>query len=381
MPTILDLLMALNQGDLPPIPAPAQPVPLAPAPTGNVPEFGGPSQVTEPPQAPLDTRLIQQMLALRGPAPTAPAPLGRGQRIANALIGFGAGVQGYGPQFLEQLQQPQREYQRQLQQYNNLGTELGARGLETAQRQQELKTRRAQEVSDQQLQAEFQRETRRLNLTDAREKALLEDALLSRRQRQHDERLAEEARRKEQADKEKQAKLHERELIDKEYYSPTMAKEIAEYTAGIRPELSAAAQKYQGARVAKLQLEAQKIQKQIARINGVGVGGAQKLADEFEDLKRQLYPLRASGDESGATSVMRKLQAVGSKLQGKGYEVGYGDNPYQKPPQTRTVEPGQAAPTAGQTFSRAQVNAYAAKNKRNPADVEAELKARGFNVQ
>src|SRR4030095_7844141 len=184
MATILDLLMALNRDELPPVPAPANPVPMAPAPSGNVPEFGGPSMAGEPPQAPLDTRIIQQMLALRGPAPTPPAPRSKAERIFNALPGFGAGFQGNGAQFLQQLQEPQRQYQRQLENYNQQGTELGVRGLQKAPREEEQKTRRAQEELSREFAAEVDREARRLKLTDERELTMLRDTLAARRQRE-----------------------------------------------------------------------------------------------------------------------------------------------------------------------------------------------------
>jgi hypothetical protein len=282
--------MALNRGDLPPVPQAAEPVglpdgalpprPLLGAPSYLGPEYGGPSQVTEPPQAPLDTRLIQQMLALRGAPPTPPAPLSRGQRIANALMGFGAGVQGNGPQFVEQLQQPQRRFEAQQQAYNQLGTELGVRGLETAQRQQEQKTRRAQEVSDQQLQAEFQRETRRLRLTDDREKALLEDMLLSRRQREHDERAAEEQRQREKAQRERDAIKLEGELVTKDGAPQGVAREIARRTAGLSDApLSPAAEKWRSSQAKLADAKALR----LARIAAGGGGAAEKDVREIVD--------------------------------------------------------------------------------------------------
>lgn len=373
MATILDLLMALNRDELPPVPAPASPVPLAPAPTGNVPEYGGPSMVTEPPQAPLDTRLIQQMLALRGPAPTPPAPRSKAERIFNALAGFGAGFQGNGPQFLQQLREPQQQYQRQLQRYNNLGTELGTQGLTIAQRQQEQKTRRAQEVSDREFEAEVRRETRRLNLTDQREIEMFRDTLATRRAREkaeRDEAAAERKRREQQEDDART--LAGRLGTGAGAAPPALAKELGRYYANLTDNLSPAAAKWVNAQAEKAQILARK----AATVGGRTSKDA-KLVDEFENLKRQLYPARERGDTTAENGIMRRIEAIGSMLQAKGFEVGYGENPYQKPPQAGQQ---QAAP-AVQTFSRAQVQAYARKTKRSPADVEADLKARGFNVQ
>jgi len=272
MATILDLLMALNRDELPPVPAPATPVPMAPAPTGNVPEYGGPSQVTEPPQAPLDTRIIQHMLALRGPAPTAPAPRSKAERIFNALAGFGAGFQGNGAQFLQQLQEPQRQYQRQLENYNQLGAELGARGLEKAQREQERQTTRAQQVSDRQFAAEVDREARRLHLTDQRELEMFRDTLLARRQREDDERAAAEQRRKEKAQQERDARVFASQLGRGPGAAPArIAEELGNYYAKISDSLSPAAQKWLNAQAKRAEILA-------SRPTGGGAGGGKLMA-------------------------------------------------------------------------------------------------------
>src|SRR5262245_8195508 len=125
---LLRALMALNAGDLPPLPGPAKPlpIPLAPVPdlgplsTETTAAYGALNPEPVPPRfiTPTlpDTSLINQEV---GPAPTAPAPLSRAQRIFNAIGGFGAGVQGQGAQYLAQLQEPQREYQRQLERYRS----------------------------------------------------------------------------------------------------------------------------------------------------------------------------------------------------------------------------------------------------------------------
>jgi hypothetical protein len=304
MATILDLLMALNQGDLPPIPAPASPVPLAPAPMGNVPEFGGPSMATEAPQAPLDTRIIQQMLALRGPAPTAPAPLSRGQRIANALIGFGAGVEGRGGQFLQQLQKPQREYKRQVEKYNQEGTELGVRALETAQRQQERQTTRAQQVSDRQFAAEVDREARRLHLTDQRELEMFRDTLLARRQREDDERQAAEQRRREKAQQERDARVFASQLGKGQGAAPArIAEELGNYYAKLTDILSPAAEGYLNAQAKRAQILA-------SRPAGGGGGAsakAQKALQGFEAIKQKLIEAVKVGNSQAQKQLMTDL--------------------------------------------------------------------------
>src|SRR5262245_16787278 len=160
MATILDLLRALNRGDLPPLPRPAPTMPIPLAPVGNL----GPlsddtaaafaAQNPEPvpprfvqPAAP-DASFVNQEV---GPEPTAPAPLSRGQRIANAIAGFGAGVQGNGAQFLAQLQEPQREYQRQLERYQGRRTEA----LDRAERRAEREAAQANRIAEAQYERDY----------------------------------------------------------------------------------------------------------------------------------------------------------------------------------------------------------------------------------
>ena len=252
MPNIDILLQAL--AGLPQVTSPLTPpfvppnatVPLTTAGQAPVPQYGGPSQVVEPPQAPLDLSAVRQLLATQAPPPTPPPTPGRAQRIFNAIGGFGAGVQGNLPQYLEQLQRPQREYQQQLRDWNAERSRLAQGGIEIGLRQQEAKTRRAQEVSDRELEAEVRRETRRLNLSDAREQEMLRDVLLSRRQREDDERAAAEKRRVEKAQQERDARLIARDygkLTD----NPKIALELGRYYAGLTDTLSPQAAKFESA--------------------------------------------------------------------------------------------------------------------------------------
>src|SRR5262249_61424648 len=111
MPSLEELLMALNAPNLPNLPAPANPLPMGPITAPNVPQYGGPRQGTDVPTAPYNPAIAQQYQALQGPAPTPPAPLSRGQRIAHAISGLGAGGQGDGAQVLDQLEETERRYE------------------------------------------------------------------------------------------------------------------------------------------------------------------------------------------------------------------------------------------------------------------------------
>ena len=381
MATILDLLMALNRDELPPVPAPAQPVPMAPAPTGNVPEYGGPSQVTEPPQAPLDTRIIQQMLALRGQAPTAPAPLSRGQRIANALMGFGAGLEGRGGQFLQQLQEPQRRYEAQQQAYNNLGTELGIRGLETAQRKQEKETQRAQQVSDREFAAEVDREARRLKLTDQRELALFQDALLARRQREDDERAAKLAEQKDRAAKETQRNSIYQKLISENFAPAKVASELADNIVHGKP-MSASTEKWRS-------VKEQKLTTQLARLNGVGGGGAASRR-ETQDLQRRTAQAAAGvaameklarqaieSPEAERPPILNQMRSMAATLQAQFpevLEVGEHNNwPFARlRPRSSRPSGGQRPQAQAKTITRAEMQALGV--------TEAQVKAEGYTI-
>jgi hypothetical protein len=279
MPTLEDLLNALSAQQLPPLPAPAQPLPLGPITPPNVPQYGGLSQVVEPPQAPLDNRIIQQYQGLAGQAPTPPAPLSRGQRIANALIGFGAGVQGNGPQFLQQLQEPQREYQRQLERYNNTRSDLALRGSEAALRDQERRTARAQELSDREFQQEFARESRRLNLYDDQSKARLQQAF----QLERDARQARLQEAHQLAIEQRQREDDARGIAGRlgtgpGAAPPHIAKELGRYYANVTQELSPAAAKWVNAQARRAEI--------LAR-PAVGGGSAAASRREMQDLQRR----------------------------------------------------------------------------------------------
>ena len=377
MPSQLEILLS-QLGALPP-PAQSANIPLIPYQQPNVPEYT-PSQVVEPPQAPFDNRFITQFAGLAGAPPTPPPAPSTAQRIFNAIGGFGAGVQGYGPQYLAQLQEPQREYQRQLNDYNANKQRLGVLGLETGLRSQEARTRRAQEVSDQQFEREARDEARKLNISDQYAFERFKDSL----QRQRDV-------ERERAAAEKQAKLHERELIDKDFYPPPIAKEIAQYTAGLQPNLSAAAVNYQGQRARKLEMQSQKLQADIAKLNRVGAGRgvtvqAQRAVQNFEAAKQAVNAAVASGDVRSEKLMRRKLDAAYgqlAKFPGQ-IEAGYGTGGY---PYAKLVGPSggvglvpQAAQPQGKTKTIAEIRALAAQAGIGEQEAIQRAQAAGWTI-
>src|SRR5499426_4385959 len=234
MATILDLLMALNRGDLPPLPRPAPTMPIPLAPVGNL----GPlsddtaaafaAQNPEPvpprfvqPAAP-DAGFVNQEV---GPEPTAPAPLSRGQRIANAIAGFGAGVQGQGAQFLAQLQEPQREYQRQLERYQVRRTEA----LERAERRAEREAAQAQRVAEMQYERDYKTWLKKQDIRADEATERTRQAFTLQRDAQENAQRIAAAERKERADREEQRNKIYADLVKSPTYAPVrVANEIAD---------------------------------------------------------------------------------------------------------------------------------------------------------
>lgn len=329
MATTLEMLLAaLNREGLPPVPDPAKPMPLGvPTPPLAGPMLTGPPDAA--PQAPLpalDTNLINQ---LSGPAPVAPTIQQPSfvDKLSTALLGVSAGLQGRAPQYIESVKEernrPITEYKAQLERFNNRRTQA----VELATGKQERGQERAQRRADANVEFEREQFLQRTKFKSEEARALATQAFelekIRERERVQDEIQA----RRERADTERQRRTIENELAGKDGAPSNIAKEISEWRVGSRPELSAAAQKWRG-------LQARKAEAQLAKLQRIGAGesggGAAKLAEQFESLKAQLYPARQRGDTAQENNLMRRIEAIGSKLQTKGYEVGYGENPYQK---------------------------------------------------
>ena len=324
MPSFIETLLALNGGNLPPLPdaAPSMPLPLTTAGQPPTPQYGGPSQVTEPPQAPFDPRIIAQYLATQAPPPQAPAPPSRAQQIANALVGFSAGVQGRGPQFLQQLQEPQRTYEAQLADYNANRSRLAGLGLEAGLRQQELKTRRAQEVSDQQFEQEARREARRLNITDQQDFERFKDTLLSARQRQQqqaaDERLLQQQKLKFADDVRNQIKFYKSKGVDNSTQAHRLAvndlSDVATQLGIPVPPLTAA----DNQRLAKVAADILKEQAQTTKAGRAPAGKAAKFGPVMAQLEDgTIVPMSSVDKRSGGALLNGKFRKVVGYVGGK----------------------------------------------------------------
>lgn len=349
MATILDLLAALNRGDLPPLPDPAKPVPIPYAPTNLGPlstdttaAFGAlnpepvPPAIT-PPTAP-DADFINQYA---GPAPTAPAPLSRGQRIANALAGFGAGFQGNGAQFLAQLQEPQREYQRQLERYEGRRTQ----GLEIAERRAQDQADRANRAAELQYEREYKTWLKKMDIrqdeADVRTKQAFE--LLKQREA---ERIADEKLREQQA---QQTKIKLADLTSKyrALGAKDMATELARKDLDPNYKLSPRAEKWYSARVALDEARANR----AAGLGG-GTGGgasarAQKLADEIQSVKDKMVEAEARGDKQTVKQLNTRAKAL-IRNAGRFPQIEAGFDPTGKWPYVKVRGAQPTPPTAPQ---------------------------------
>ena len=280
MATTLEMLLAqlaAQQGGGPglPNPAPSMPIPLK---TIAPPLAGPPREILEPPEAPLDTRIINQYTALGGERPTPPAPPSRLQRIANAMMGFGAGYEGRGGEFLQQLREPQRRYEARLDDYNQRQASLRLRGIEVAQDDADRRTRRAQQLADREFQVEHDRESRRLNLQDDELKARLQQSFEiekeARRQRYEEVReLEREQRRREDDARQIAGRLG----TGPGAAPPHIAKELGEFYANVRQTVSPAAAKWVNAQARRAEI--------LAR-PATG-GGAAVSRREAQDLQRR----------------------------------------------------------------------------------------------
>ncbi len=278
MANLTQLLLALQ--NLPQTQGGAQLFPsVGPAVAPDIPT--PPTSLTMPeappvaPSAPLNPDIIRQYLALLGPAPTPPpaqAPAGVLDKIAAALGGVSAGIQGYGPQYAQSLraqrEQPQREFEERQRQYQQQRTQLGMRGLEAAQSAEERRQDREQRVADRQFERDFQENARRAGITDAMAMDKLRDAMQTQRDKER-ERAADEklAAQQKQQDKIKAAELASKyRLAGAKQY----ANELAERDLGLRDKVSAGADKWLSA---KVQLDEARANRAALGAGGGGGGG------------------------------------------------------------------------------------------------------------
>lgn len=370
---VLQALAQLPQPGRAPLTPPFFPtgqIPGGQVPATLDPSFPIPESPPPAPSLPLDRDIIERHLALLGPAPTPPPATqpSRLQRIALALQGFGAGVQGQGPQFLaalnEQRERPQREFEEQQRQFDRQKLQLGLRGLEAAQSAEDKRQARQQAEADRNFELDVADRARQLGFDNQVEIEKLRDAMLTKRQREDDERAAELARGQAEAARQKEIRAQTDRLFDdfkgeKAGISRAQARRFANFEV-LGVPLTAQDRKAYDRTVAPI------------RQGGTTAGGREKLA-RFETLKGQLGAARARGDVDAERAIIKRLDEMAARMPSY-IETGYdptGMWPFAK---IRGTNP-QATPQPATATATGQPQAESP----NRAGARAKLVANGFN--
>lgn len=361
MANITELLAALS--NLPPITG-APPLTPLPAPVNAPTDFilpqtlAGPEVPPPAPSMPLDQNLIARIMATGGAAPTpppAPAPLGKLDRLALALQAFGAGVQGQGPQFLqsvrEERQRPQREYEARQQQYEQQQRQLGLLAVQSAQSQQERQQTREDRAAEMQFNRDFQESMRKMGITDTMAIEKMKEGAQIQRDKERERAMDEKLASQQKAQQEQTARLIARDY-GKGGASPSVAKELGDYYAGLRDQVSPEAAKFE---TTHARLEEARASRQAQLAAGGGRGGAgssvaaQKAYAQFEAIQQQVVGAQARGDAQEEMALRRQMQAAHNRLArfpGQ-FDLGYDQTgmPYAKPRTSAAPQPTQ--PTEG----------------------------------
>src|SRR5262245_49524816 len=294
----LQLLSALaSLGGVPPLPPPAQSMPMM-LPTSTLPAlppFNEPTPGIAPP-APLPALDEGLIARLAGPAPTVQQP-GFLDKLGAVLGGFGAGVQGTGPQFVqsirEQRERPQREYQ--------------ARRFEAtqiAEQRREREQARIQRTADEQSQREFEKfmADRQFASQSARDQA--EQAFrLEMATRARDAELAEQ-RRRERAQQERDARLIARDY-GKLTANPKIALELGGYYAGLTDYLSPEAAKFESVQARLAEIRARRtagggVSGDMVEIPGLGVIPYERYVKIQQSVPTPTRYITAGGNRAAA---------------------------------------------------------------------------------
>lgn len=342
-----------------------QPSPLAPVPTAPITPPGGllqmppgpppePAPVAPPPA--LDQSLIEQ---LTGPRPVAPVaqPESLLQKIALALQGFGAGTQGYGSQFLANLQEQRERRQREFRAATEQYEANRRRAIGIAENKRQGEQADIQRRADIQSDREFQTWVRKTGVQDQMAIDQMRHAFDLEKQREA-ERIADERQKEQEA---KQLKFKTADLASK--YRLAGAKEfsneLAERDLGLRDKVSPRADKWLSSHVQLEQARADR----TARLAAGGAGGGAinkqtaKLVEEFNQARGNLITAVARGDAQGQKQLRMRLDSLIRRLAGRpGIEAGYGAGnwPYVK------VNGVLSTPETGQQQTAQQPTAQAA---------------------
>ena len=366
-------------------PSPAAPVPLAP--TGGIGPLEmdttaalaalQPQPVPAPLPGPVDAEAIRSRFAgMAGPEPAAPTvePTSLIIRIARALQGFGAGVQGQGPQFLAQLAEqreaPQREFRARKERFDARKQDLEFAGEQAVLSAEDRRAQRTQQLLDKQADRDFEESMKRSGLKSAEAIAQMRAAFDLERDARKAEFDRQEQARKDAKDREAAIRTLTNTFSgDFGVTNREQAKRFAQHEIEGTP-LSAADAKRYG-----------RIEKYRPGASGTGGGtggGSGKVMVEIVNpdgstsvvpFTQQINSAINAGSDSGVKMGPRGVFVEGGTV-----------TPAPKPPQIPTGFPefsGGLQGPPGEVFTMAEIRASATKTGRNPKDVEADVRAAG----
>jgi len=348
-----------------------------------------PQPVPPPLPGPVDAEAIRSRFAgMAGPEPVAPTvePTSLIIRIARALQGFGAGVQGQGPQFLEGLRRereaPMREFRAQKERFDTRKQELEFAGEQAVLSAEDRRAQRAQQLLDKQADRDFEESIKRSGLKSAEAIAQMRAAFDLERDARKAEFERQEQERKDAKDRRAAIQRQADVFVDDFKVSRQEALRFAQHEIEGTPLGAADAKRY--GRIEKYRPAA-------GGSGGAAKGGKVMVEIVNPDGSTSVVPFNEQ--TNAAIKAGADVQG-GIKMGPRGVFVEGGTVTPAKPtPQISTGFPefsgGLAQPIpgvpmsepAGTVFTRAEIQAFARKNKRDPAEVEAALKARGKVVQ
>jgi hypothetical protein len=373
--------------------SPVAPVPLAP--TGGIGPLDmdttaalaalQPQPVPPALPPPVDADAIRSRFAgLAGPEPTAPPvePAALIVRIARALQGFGAGVQGQGPQYLAQLAEernrPQREFRAQKERFDTRKQELGVLGEQAVLSAEDRRAQRTQQLLDKQADREFEASVKRSGIQSQQAIERMREAFNLERDAKKAELERLEQERKDAKDRKAAITTLANTFTDDFRINREQARRFAQFEIDGTPLSAADAKRYS---------RIEKYRPSTGGAAGGGTGSKVMVEIQNDDGSMSIVPFTsvvASGINSGNLTqgprgVFIEGQPTGAKpaptIPSPFPEFSGGLLPT---PSFMNQQP--SAPT-GQVFTRAQVQAHAKKTGRDPAAIEADLRARGFTVQ
>ena len=333
---------------------------------------------------PVDADAIRSQFAgMAGPEPVAPTmePTSMIIRIARALQGFGAGVQGQGPQFLEGLRQereaPMREFRARKERFDTRKQELGVMAEQAVLTAEDRRAQRTQSLLDKQAERDFEESIKRAGLKSAEAIAQMRAAFDLERDARKAEFERQEQARKDAKDRKAAITTLANTFTDDFKVSRQEALRFAQHEIEGTPLSVADAKRY--GRIEKY------------RPPSSGSGGAGSSGKVMVEIQ----------NPDGSMSVVPFNQQVGSAINSGTMNMGprgvfvEGQTapattapsvplPSQLPPifpSPNLSAPQQQFAAPGEVFTRAEVEAFAKKRNLNPDNVAADLRARGKVVQ